>query len=183
MNITLDGFISGMQGELDWHFNYWASDIADALCMQLHEADTILLGRVTYSAMAAYWPHKAYDPSFPREDVAFAEMMNTHAKIVFSKTLAVARWNNTRIVNTGIAREVTKLKKQQGKNMVLYGSGQLAAALIKLGLVDEYRLWVHPVLLGRGTPLFHRPAHDMHFALVDAKAFGSGVVALCYRPC
>ncbi len=182
MNITLDGFISGTGGGLDWHFNYWASDMAEALCMQLHDADTILLGRVTYSAMAAYWPYTANSPSFSREDDAFADMMNTYAKIVFSKTLTAAYWRNTRIVSTSIAKEITRLKKQPGKNMVLYGSGRLAAALIKLGLVDEYQLWVHPVLLGQGTPLFKGIKHNMQLALINAKVFNSGVVGTCYVP-
>ena len=87
MNVTLDGYFSGPHCELDWHFTSWTKEMGDALCNQLAQADTILLGRVTYNAMAAYWPLKMADPSCRGEDFAFANMMNSYSKIVFSKTI------------------------------------------------------------------------------------------------
>lgn len=181
MNVTLDGYMAGPYSELDWHFGYWTPEMAEALCEQLSRVDTILLGRVTYIAMARYWPFKAADPAFPREDAAFADMMNTYPKIVFSKTLATADWNNSRLVKGSLAKEITKLKKQAGKDMILYGSGQVASAMIKLGLVDEYQLWVHPVVLGSGQPLFKKLRDKTNLVLVNAKAFSSGVVIIYYE--
>ena len=88
MNVTLDGFMSGPNCELDWHFRSWTSEMAESLCAELNEADTILLGRTTYLAMAQYWQSKALDLSFPREDLVFVDMMNSYTKIVISKTLS-----------------------------------------------------------------------------------------------
>src|SRR5688572_29446129 len=87
INVSLDNYMSGPNCELDWHFQRWGPDLALSFCQQLSTADTILLGRVTYCAMALYWPQKAQDLSFPREDIAFADMMNNHTKVVFTKTL------------------------------------------------------------------------------------------------
>src|SRR5882724_10330479 len=137
MNITLDGFVSGCNHELDWHFQSWNEEMADLLSQQLSKADTILLGRVTYNAMASYWPTSTTDPCFPRNDVAFADMMNEHSKIVFSKTLQTTDWNNSRLIKGNIEYEIAQLKHQQGKDIITYGSAQLVSALMKLGLVDE----------------------------------------------
>lgn len=181
MNVTLDGFMSGPNCELDWHFEIWSADMAASLCEQLSKADAIILGRVTYSAMARYWPAKAIDLSFPREDLAFAEMMNNHAKIVFSKTLTTTVWSNSRIVKGNIRKEVLQLKQQHGKDIIIYGSGKLASSLMKLGLIDEYFLWVHPVVLGAGKPLFKGLQNKLRMKLMNVKTFRSGVTVLSYE--
>lgn len=181
MNVTLDGFMSGPDCELDWHFKSWTSEMAETLCEQLNKADTILFGRVTYMAMARYWPSKAMDLSCPREDLAFVEMMNRYTKIVFSKTLEKAEWNNSRLVKENIADEIVKLKKQTGKDIIIYGSGKIVSTLIQLGLVDEYQIWVHPVLLGKGKPLFKSLQHRLRLELFNIKTFCSGVVLLLYK--
>jgi dihydrofolate reductase len=181
MNVTLDGFIAGPNCELDWHFDSWTIDMATALCEQLSNADTILLGRITYCAMARYWPSKATSLSFPREDIAFAYMMNTYNKVVFSKTLNTSQWNNSRFVKGDLSREVLKLKKQPGKDIIIYGSGILVSALIHLNLIDEYTLWLHPVVLGSGKPLF-KPSHGRYgLRLLTTRYFSSGVVSLRYE--
>lgn len=181
MNITLDGFMSGPNCELDWHFKSWTSEMAETLCEQLDRADTILMGRVTYIAMAKYWPSKATDLYCPREDMAFVEMINNYTKIVFSKTLAVAGWRNSRLVNGNLADEIVKLKKQTGKDMIVYGSGQVVSALMQLGLVDEYQIWVHPVVIVRGKPLFKTLKNKPLLELFKTKTFRSGVVLLFYK--
>ena len=150
MNVTLDGFMSGVNCELDWHFKSWTIEMAECLCEELSKADTILLGRITYNAMATYWPAKATDCSFPREDIAFADMMNTYNKIIFSRTLKKVKWNNSRLAKKNIAKEIFQLKQQPGRNIIVYGSGQLVSSLMQLNLVDEYQLWIHPVLLREG---------------------------------
>lgn len=183
MNVTLDGFMSGVNCELDWHLQSWTGEMAECLCEELSKADTILLGRITYNAMATYWPAKATDCSFPREDIAFADMMNSYNKIVFSKTLQKVRWNNSRLVKKNIAKEIFQLKQQPGKNIIVYGSGQLVSSLMQLNLIDEYQLWIHPVLLKEGNPLFseHHNLQQLHLQLAKTKTFNSGVTLLCYK--
>ena len=178
MNVTLDGFMAGPNCELDWHFNYWNEEMAKAAIEQLSNTDTILLGRVTYKAMAKYWPAKAMDLSYPREDIAFAGMMNSYTKIVFSKTLENAEWNNSKLIKDNIRMEVVRLKKQQGKDMIIYGSGSIVSALSQWGLIDEYVLWIHPVFIGKGKTLFRNVHDKLMLKLVHTKTFGSGVVIL-----
>jgi dihydrofolate reductase len=181
INITLDGFIAGPDCELDWHFNYWDEEMAKFATEQLSDADTIVLGRVTYKAMARFWPLKVMDLSYAREDIAFAEMMNRYEKIVFSKTLQKAEWNNSRVVRNGIRKEILKLKQKPGKNIIIYGSESIVSALNRLDLIDEFALWVHPVFLKKGKPLFKDEQEKLEFKLLNTKAFSSGVVILTYR--
>lgn len=180
MNVTLDGFMSGPDCELDWHFNAWNGEMAQVAAEQLSRADTIILGRITYRAMASYWPMQSMSLLRPREDIVFADMMNTHAKIVFSKTLQSANWNNTRVVTHDIGKEIRSLKRQAGKDMIIYGSGKIVSALIHLDLVDEYQVWVHPVVLGKGKPLFPELQQSIKMKLFNTKTFSSGVVMLTY---
>lgn len=180
MNITLDGFVSGSDSELDWHFQSWNKEMAESLTQQLNSADTILLGRVTYKAMAGYWPKSTTDPCFPREDVAFADMMNGYSKIVFSKTLKTTDWNNSRVIKGNIEYEIAQLKHQQGKDIITYGSNQLVSALVEYDLIDEYQVWIHPVVLGSGKPLFRNLHEKLDMKLLKIKTFKSGVVMLNY---
>ena len=180
MNVTLDGFMSGPDCELDWHFQSWTKEMADSLYEQLSKADTILLGRVTYTAMANYWPSKSKDLSFPREDIAFAEMMNNYTKLVFSKTLVKTAWNNSRLVTGKVQEEIIKLKRQAGKDIMIYGSGKVVAALMNAGLIDEYQLWIHPVLIGKGKPLFKNLNDKLPMRLFKTKTFPNGVIILYY---
>lgn len=186
MNLTLDGFMAGPDCELDWHFKSWSPDMAESLCEELSKADTILLGRITYKAMAKYWPSKAIDLSLAKEDIAFAEMMNNYSKVVFSKKqpgpdLVAIGWNNSKFVNGNTRLEILKLKQEPGKNIIIYGSGILVSTLMQMGLIDEYVLWIHPVVLGEGKPLFNS-LHDMiTLKLLKTKRFCSGVIVLYYR--
>lgn len=181
MNITLDGYLSGLHCELDWHVKSWTKEMGDALCQQLAAADTILLGRVTYNAMAKYWPLKLIHPSTRGEDFAFASMMNQYVKVVFTNTITHTQWNNSKPVSGNPEAEITALKKQPGKDMIVYGSGKLVHALMQCSLVDEYQLWLHPVILGRGKPLFHNLYESQDLKLLHSKTFPSGVVLLHYQ--
>jgi dihydrofolate reductase len=181
MNLTLDGFMAGPNCELDWHFETWAPDMAASLCKQLSKADTIILGRVTYCAMARYWPGRAADASFPREDLAFADMMNRYEKVVFSKSMTTPIWSNSRLVKGNLRKEIMRLKQQEGKDIIIYGSGKLAASLMKLNLIDEYLLWMHPVVLSKGKPLFRELPDKLHMKLMKLETFQSGVVVLYYE--
>jgi dihydrofolate reductase len=181
MNITLDGFMAGPAGELDWHFRSWTAEMAEILCRHLSSTDTILLGSATYKGMAGYWPAVVTDRGFPRADLPFAEMMNNYPKIVFSRALVKASWNNSRIIRGPLRSEITKLKQQKGKDIMVYGSGELVTALMRSGLIDQYILWVHPVILGRGKRLFKQLATQPHMKLLSTVSCSSGVVILYYE--
>jgi dihydrofolate reductase len=180
MNVTLDGCMAGPDDELDWHFAKWTEEMAEWLCILLSQADTILLGRTTYTAMAGYWPQRSTDFTFPRDDIAFADMMNNHAKIVFSKTLKKVEWHNSTLVKGDAGTAIKKLKQQHGKDIIIFGSGKLVASLIHAGLVDDYVLWVHPVILANGRPLFAGLHNRLNMRLVKVKKFTSGVIVLHY---
>jgi dihydrofolate reductase len=111
-----------------------------------------------------------------------ADKMNTLPKIVFSRTLASAEWNNTRLVTGNVAEEISNLKQQPGKDWLLFGSADLASTLTNLGLIDEYRVMVNPVVLGGGRPLFKGIKDRLYLKLVSTKVFRSGNVLLCYQP-
>lgn len=181
VNVTLDGYMAGPNCELDWHFNSWNEEMAHSITEQLSKADTILLGRVTYKGMAKHWTSTPVGLLTPRRDLDFADMLNHYPKIVFSKTLTSVTWNNSKILKGNIAKEVIKLKQQAGKDMIIYGSGQLVASLTKMGLIDEYRIWVHPVVLGDGKPLFKEVEQKLNLSLYKTQAFSSGVVILYYE--
>jgi dihydrofolate reductase len=144
MMVTLDGFFEGPDHEIDWHnvdeeFNEFAID-------QLNEVDALLFGRVTYQGMASYWP----TPSAKENDPIIADKMNTIPKFVFSKTLDKVEWSNSRLVTENIAGEISQLKQEQGRDLALFGSANLAVSLLQMGLIDELRIIVNPVVLGKG---------------------------------
>lgn len=181
INVTLDGFMAGPAGELDWHFPHWNDEMATFAYEQLCSTDSILLGRVTYQAMASYWPYEANNTAHGRIECSYARMMNSHAKIVFSRSLQTVEWRNARLVKKNIGKEVAALKQQAGLDMVVFGSGSIVAKLMQLDLIDEYVLWVHPVTLGQGIPLFRDLQHRHRLQLLHTKTFSSGVVILYYR--
>jgi len=173
--ITLDGFFEGLaKWDLRWHnvdneFNEFA-------VAQLNEIDTILFGRVTYQGMASYWSSSGA----VKNDPIVAGLMNQIPKIVFSKTLNQTDWNNTRLVKGHIADEVSKLKKQSGKDLAIFGSANLMSELTRMGLIDEYRIMVNPVILGVGTPLF-QTKDILNLKLLKTRTFENGNVLLTYQ--
>lgn len=173
--------MAGPNAELDWHFKFWNEEMAEYACEQLRKADAILLGRVTFNAMAKYWGSVSMDSSYPRADIAFADMMNNHHKIVFSRTLERPEWNNSRLINRDISNEVRKLKKDTGEEMIIYGSGTIVNALTRAGLVDDYLFWVHPVVLGKGKSIFKNSYKWPSLNLFKTRIFSSGVIVLHYK--
>ncbi len=173
--VTLDGLFAGPDGEIDWFS--WNEEMARYAIDLISSVDTLLFGRVTYELMASYWP----SASPPTEDPIIIDRMNNLPKIVFSKTLEKAEWKNTRLVKEIVAEEVLRMKKQPGKNMMIYGSGSIVTAFMNIGLIDEYHLFVNPVVIGRGKPLF-KDLKNMHkLKLVRTKTFSNGVVLLQYQ--
>lgn len=178
MNITIDGFMAAADGGLDWHAQNWTDDMSDLLAQQLSNADTILLGKNTYSAMAAYWPAVSTGLLLSRSDLAYASMINSCEKVVCSTTLNNPRWENSKVISSNIRKEISKLKGLPGKDILVYGSHKLVRFLSKFNLIDEYLLWLYPVSIGRGMPLFHQ---QQKLAFAGAKTLSSGVVVLKYQ--
>lgn len=174
---SLDGFVEGPNRELDWHtvdeeFFAYAREL-------LGSVDALLFGRVTYQMMESYWT-TATD-----EDRFITEKMNSLPKLVFSRTLKSApwgKWNNARLVGTDFAAEVKQLKQQPGKDVVIFGSAGLISSLAPLGLIDEYRVFVNPVILGQGNPLFKGIPERIKLKLLKTREFKSGMVMLSYQP-
>jgi len=178
VNISLDGFVAGPDGEMEWHTNYWTAGMAERLCLQLSQADTILLGRNTYTAMANYWPKMNRDLCYPREDLAFAGMMNEYDKVVVSKKLKKPGWNNSIILNGNTHDRLWELKSRPGRDIIVFGSITLLRYLLKNDLVEELLLWLHPVVLGSGMALFDDDKFNLN--LISQYQFSSGVVLFCY---
>jgi dihydrofolate reductase len=173
---TLDGFYEGPNQEFDWpnvdeEFNRFAAG-------QLYDTDILLFGRVTYEGMASYWPTQAAR----EDDPVVAELMNTMPKIVVSTTLESADWHNTTLVGGNVAEELSKLKQQPGKDLAIMGSPNLTVSLIGMGLVDELRVVVNPVVLGEGKSLFRSTEDRLRLRLLQTRTFSSGNVLLTYHP-
>lgn len=173
---TLDGFFEGPRREIDWHqvdaeFNDYSIDL-------LKSVDTLLFGRVTYELMASYWPTEAA----LEDDPIVAGYMNNLAKVVVSRTLKNVDWNNSRLIKDHVVEEISKLKKEPGKDIAIFGSSDLAVALIPAGLIDDIRLFVNPLFLGAGKPLFQGMKDRLNLKLVKTKPLKSGVVGLFYEP-
>lgn len=171
--VSLDGYFEGMNQDLSWFMV--DEEFFDYARKLLHEADTILFGRTTYQQMAAYWPNTKDN------DAVITEKMNSLKKIVFSKTLDKAEWNNSIVIKEKIDEEINKLKQQPGKDMVIFGSGTIVSEFTQWKLIDEYRLIINPVILGNGNPLFRSLNEKLNLKLTDTKKLKSGVVILTYQ--
>ncbi|HET8841452.1 MAG TPA: dihydrofolate reductase family protein [Ktedonobacteraceae bacterium] len=170
---SLDGFMSGLNGEIDWNTPYFDEEMAGLVHEILGDTDTLLFGRVTYEWFAQFWPNEGV-----QADPGHAGTMNSLPKIVFSKTLEKAEWNNSRIVRDNIVEEITRLKQEEGKNLVIDGSPGLIHSFTSLGLIDEFRIRLHPVVLGSGVPLFKQ---GLKLKLLEARPMRSGVIFLRYQ--
>jgi dihydrofolate reductase len=174
--VSLDGMIEGPNRELDWHII--DEELHRFVNEQQSAVDTHLYGRRMYEAMV-YWETADQGPSQPEYVLEFARIWKQMRKIVFSRTLEQVQ-GNARLVRDNVAEEITKLKAQPGKDMVV-GGANIASSLMRLGLIDEYRLFIHPVVLGSGTPMFPALGDKIKLRLVETRTFGFGVVYLCYQ--
>jgi dihydrofolate reductase len=176
MSISLDGYFEGPDHDLSWH------RVDDELHQHFNDRlaamSAFLDGRVTYELMADFWPTADLDPSSSASMVEFARIWRDMPKIVYSRTLERADWNTT-ILREVVAEDVDRLKGEPGGNLAL-GGADLAATFRRLDLIDEYRLYVHPVILGAGRPLFPETGQTTDLRLVDTQRFSNGVVALHY---
>jgi dihydrofolate reductase len=177
MSVSLDGFIEGPNRELDWHMV--DDELHGHFNDELARMGAFLNGRVTYELMAGFWPTADRDPSSTGPMVEFARIWRDMPKIVFSRTLERADWNTT-IVREGVPAEIRELASQPGGDLAL-GGADLAAEFMRHDLIDEYRIYVHPVVIGRGKPLFQPSDQRVALQLVETRTFGNGVVLLRYQ--
>jgi dihydrofolate reductase len=176
MSVSVDGFIEGPDRELDWHLV--DDELHRHFNEQLGAMGAFLNGRVTYELMAAFWPTADTDPASTGPMVEFARIWRDMPKLVFSRTLERADWNAT-VVHEVVPDQIRRLKAEPGGDLAL-GGADLAAAFRRQDLIDEYRLYVHPVLIGRGKPLFQPSDARTGLRLAQTRPFGNGVVLLRY---
>jgi len=174
INMTLDGFCDHTAGIADEELHQHYNDL-------LRNADTLLYGRITYQLMESYWPSVVKNPTGNKPIDEFAVLIDNISKWVFSRTLRQVTWKNTALKNEVTKEEILELKRQEGKN-ILVGSPTLIVTMAQLNLIDEYQLAIHPIILGRGLPLFKNIRDKINLTLLKTKTFGSGVVALYYEP-
>jgi dihydrofolate reductase len=175
--VSLDGFIADANGDMRWAHK----DDAEWRAFTEGNASSggeLLFGRVTYDLMAGYWP----TPMALEANHAVAEHMNNLPKVVFSRTMQKAAWNNTRLVNGDIAAAVRKMKEEPGPGMVILGSASIVSQLAPEGLIDEYQLVVNPLVLGKGKSMFAGVAPALALKLANTRIFQNGNVLLSYRP-
>lgn len=173
--VTLDGFIEGPNGEIDWLVNDEKTDFGDILSDILADIDAIVYGRVSYDLWGNYYPDTNASPKLK----AAYNLLHSKAKYVFSTTKT--NDGKATFINSNIKERVQEIMQQPGKNIWLYGGGKLITTFINLGLVDVYRLAVHPVILGSGKLLFENIKTRVGLKLIDAKPSNSGVVLICYQ--
>jgi len=171
--ITLDGYFEGNHSwDLPFLNIVWGQELESLSIEQLHSADYLVFGRVTYEGMAAHWT---------KAEGEIADLMNKMPKIVFSKTLKSADWNNTTLIRENASAEINKLKEQGGRDMYVFGSANLSETFLKDNLFDEYRIGIAPVILGNGRPLFIQGITSINLSLTSTQQLLSGGVVLKYN--
>jgi dihydrofolate reductase len=177
MSISLDGLIEGPNRELDWHLV--DDELHNDFNRQLGAMSVFLNGRIMFELMAEFWPTADQDPASTAPMIEYARIWRDTPKMVYSKTLTRADWNTT-IVRDVLPADIERLKAEPGGDMSL-GGADVAAAFQRHDLIDAYRLYMHPIVLGRGKPLFPRSDARIDFRLADTRPFGNGVVMLHYE--
>lgn len=179
MHVSLDGFAAGPNGELEWAIAN--DDMYTNLHPLLEKVDTAIYGRVTYGMMEGYWPTVPGNPESTPNEVQHAEWVNDVEKIVVSRNLESAAWNNTWILRDNLAEEIAALKAKEGGNIMIFGSPLLVHKFIELDLIDEYRININPILLGNGTPMFKDVQTMTTLKLVWSETFDTGVIGTLYE--
>ena len=171
--VSLDGV---MEKPEEWAFPYSNDEMNEANAAGMSASDAMLLGRVTYEQMAAYWPNQS-------AGTPMVDYINSVSKFVVSTTLKEPlEWSNSALIRENVAEEISELKRQSGKHITILGSATLVGSLLHNGLLDELNLMVHPVVIGRGKRLFEDGSYTKALELADSRTFGTGVVSLTYRP-
>lgn len=179
MHISVDGFVARTNGEMDWITVN--KEIFDYAAQRTNEADTALYGRVTFEMMDDYWPTAAQKPNASQHDIEHSIWYNSVSKIVLSKTWQNKTIPNAIIISQNLLESILSLKQKNGNEIIMFGSPGAAQSLMELNLIDEFWLFVNPVILGTGIPLFRNSNHITSLKLKKSIAFSSGVVCLHYE--
>jgi dihydrofolate reductase len=177
--VTLDGYFAGPNGDISWaHQNSNDAEWNAFTAENAQGGGELVFGRITYEMMASYWPTPAAAMAVP----VVAAQMNKLPKVVFSRTLDKASWSNTKLVKGDVAAEIDRMKKEPGKDMVIFGSGTIVSQLAQAGLIDEYQIVVVPVVLGKGRTMFEGVKEKLTLKPTKTRTFGNGNVLMSYQP-
>lgn len=179
MHTSLDGFVADRNGEMNWILI--DESMFDVASQRTKEADTALYGRVTWQMMENYWPGAAKLPNATKHDIEHSTWYNSVTKVVASRTLKEGNLVNTKVIRDNLPQEIARLKQQQGKDIVMFGSPSTAHALMTENLIDDYWIFINPILIGQGIPLFKDIREIIKLKLVGNEVFPSGVVCLHYQ--
>lgn len=179
VQMTVDGYIAGPNGEMDWMNFNWGDPLKDYVTALTEPVDCIVLGRKLAEGFIPHWAGVAADPNNP-EFTAGKKFTDTH-KVVFTKTLEQSVWNNTTLAKGDLVEEITRLKKQAGQDIIAYGGTTFVSALIKESLIDEFHLFINPATIGNGMPIFKALDRTQSLNLIKSKAFDCGIVVLHYE--
>ncbi len=178
-SVSLDGYFVDMNGDMRWAHNVNKDEEWDAFVAgNASDGGMLVFGRITYELMSSYWP----TPVAIQNNPVVAERMNNLPKVVFSRTLDRASWNNTKLIRDGMVTEMQKMKNESGINMVIMGSGSIVSQLTQDRLIDEYQIVVIPVVLGEGRTMFDGIKGKLSLKLTKTRTFVNGNVLLCYEP-
>jgi dihydrofolate reductase len=180
VQMSVDGYIAGPNGEMDWMVWNWDDKLKEYVNELTEPVDSILLGRKMTEGFISYWSDVMTKPDHP--DYAFAKKMIEIPKVVFTKTLNKSDWVNTDIATGDLTDEINKLKSQNGKDMIVYGGASFDSSLIKAGLIDEFHLFVNPAAIGNGMTIFKDLNKMQKFTLIKSIAFDCGIVVLHFKP-
>jgi dihydrofolate reductase len=178
MHTSLDGFVAGPNREMNWIT--FDETLFDFVGTMTEQADAALYGRVTYEMMQSYWPTAGEKPNATKHEIEHSAWYNKVSKIVLSKTIDESTLHNTKVVGDQLSDNINELKQQDGKNILIFGSPGATRSLFNQGLIDEFWLFVNPILLGEGMPLFKDFAGITKLKFVESKSFACGVIALHY---
>lgn len=179
MHVSLDGFVAGPNGEMNWI--KVDEEIFDFVGTMTAQADTALYGRVTYEMMQGYWPEAGNKPNASKHDKEHSAWYNKVNKVVLSTTLEQKGLINTTVIAKDLTNSINKVKQQEGQQILIFGSPGASQSLLNEGLIDEFWLFVNPIILGEGRPLFQGVTVSTDLKLSGSKTFGCGVIALHYE--
>jgi len=179
MHTSLDGFVAGPNGEMNWI--KVDEEMFDFVATMTAQADTALYGRVTYEMMQSYWPTAGDEPGASKHDKEHSAWYNKVPKVVLSTTLRESELQNTTVISDDLSERINKVKQADGKNILIFGSPRASQSLLNEGLIDEFWLFVNPIILGEGMPLFKDITGTTKLKLAGSKTFASGVIALHYE--
>lgn len=174
VQMTIDGYIAGINGEMDWTVRDWDDELKKYVTEITEPVDCIILGRKLAQGFIPHWA------AHPEQEGA--DKFNSTKKVVFTKTLEKSEWDNTVLAKGDLVEEIAELKKQEGKDIIAYGGATFVSALIKYGLVDEFHLFINPTAIGHGMSIFKELDNQQNLMLVKSTSFDCGIVVLNYVP-